>query len=424
MIRELGGLRTPVDTLDAPLARVYEIDVLEDGEVDAMRPPLSRERRFPVGGGRQSTHVSDLGFEAQEVTTSFYFQTAKLIYAAMGACLTTGTTTGVTGTISGGAGTAVIATGEAMTVDENAGNYLEITTGVLTGYKYHIISNDVGGNCTVDITTPAVGIDGEDFEIFGPPFTHDIRVGETIPSYGVHIEFPNRVPAETVILDLLGVLVKKCEISFEIDGDGMLAADLHVPKSVEGTTIANKPSDIAQCALFKWGQIDIFQVKLDADVVVSGDRVDQTSITIDNDASVDKTMGDFYATYKAIGNVDHGLSIHYFPGGEFARTLYDLKNTRTCDYPGVLSAIIEVRQVNFAILDPGPPVVYWDRYVKFTFTKLYVDEHPWSIPSPDDWILGVDAVFKLASDGELLIEAQDEFGLGHYEGSGEPTSYS
>jgi hypothetical protein len=422
LIREYGGIRTPVETLDEPLSFVLPFDIPEEGELKVLRPVLKREEIFNIGSGRHVSHITELGYEPLDEDIPFFVQTAKGPYASMGACLTVGEDTDVLGTVVSGEGTFSLALGETLVEDKHIGHYVEITSGPKTGWKFHIKDHDTSGNVDTDIRvpdSPPGEINGQTFKIVGGPFKHYIRRGRTLPSFGGHFEVPNENSTQTVILDALGMIMKKNEITFEKDGDGKQAIGITIPKAVEGVAIPNLPQDLPDCNFFKWGHHSILEVEYDSQFPIVANRCDQVVHLIENEASVDPTQGDFWATYKNIKTVMYNLKLHYFPGGDTARLLYDLRNTRIKDYVTPLVARLEVRDPDYAQRDD---LSYWDRYIKWVYTSCYLSEHPFGIPSKDDFVMGVDAEFRLLPEGELEIESQDEFGVAHYEGSGPTTT--
>jgi hypothetical protein len=114
-------------------------------------------------------------------------------------------------------------------------------------------------------------------------------------------------------------------------------------------------------------------------------------------------LGDCYPDHPKIGVFDLNLTLHYFPKD---KVLYALRNTPVDTYVTDLDATIKFN-------DPTNP----DRYIQFSFDKLYLEEHPMGIPSKDDAIYGVDAVFKLTPAGSLTVEEENDLGIEHYEGS-------
>jgi len=424
MALEQGGTRTPVETLDEELSTVYPTDIPMEGALDALRPTLKRVHKYNYGNGRKSSCISEQGFDNINQETPFHLQTSRFIAAAHGKVLTIGEDTGITGTISSGAGTFVITTGETLVENKHVGHYVEITSGTYTGYKYHIKSHTTGGVITLTIRTPATGFDGSNFKIVGGPFKHYIRRGRTIPTWSGHHESPNEITGQSIYIDSFGILIPKVVVSVGLDGDAEQAVSFIAPKSKEGVAIANLPQDLPCYDLFKWIHHAVVKCEYNGTPVIdnvsnSGGRVESVEHTIENNAAMKKTQGDPNATYKNAGTVDYNLKIFYYPGGEYARLFYDLINTPLKDYLGDLKWTFELIDPDYAQRDD---LSYWDRYIKFVYTKTHVNVHKWGTPTPDDYVYGTDAEFKLLPEGELEIESQDNYGIDHYEGSGAPTT--
>lgn len=411
MIRELS-FRSPTTVQDAPPTRVNSIDIPAAGEVTILRHELEFARYYNIGQGRKISHVSEQGFPALTENMSFMFQSAIFLYAAMGKCLTVGTTTGKTGSISGGAGTNQIATGLAMAVDEHAGDYVEITSGVLDGWKFCILANDASGILTLDIDTPAAGIDGETFEIFTAPFTHSIRRGDTLPSWTLYYSLPNSGDdLESIYQAVIGVLVRSLELTVETNGDAEQTVGFNAGKTVQGTEISDLPQDFPDTDLFKWRRISTLELTYGAETPISADRCTRFNLSIENETEIEMVVGDPYASYKRVGSVEYTLRLQYNPG---SRLLYDLRDLPPCEYASDLNLTV--------VLSSPDCGVGFERTITITMTKLMVTQHPMSIADASTGRFAVDAEFQLSANGEIEIEAVDALGLDYYEGSGAPTT--
>lgn len=408
------AFRTPIDTKDAALTKSLAIDIPEEGEVTVLRSVLKREQRWTVGGGRTANVMTELGFDTVDESINFYLQTARLLAAVMGKTVTTGTsyTVPITGTVSSGGGTAILTLSTAMTPDAHIGDMLEITLGDQLGSKYAIIDNDAN-TVTLDVDTDA-NIDGDTYEIKTAPFTHVItQAGECeVSTHAMHFDLPNACdPAERILLDMLGIIMKSVELTIEQGGDAIQSVGMLGAKSVAGAAITNPANFLVD--FFKWGHVSDFYIQYDSVNVIDKSNCDSIKISIENDSELKHVVGDFHPNYKKLGTIDYTATFHYFPQ---TKAFFDLRNVPLADYATTISALIDV-------------VYSANRYITFTFNSLMLNEHPTSIPSKDDAILGVDAELKLMpkdnpaglAEGTLEIEAKDDLGIEYYEGSTLPT---
>lgn len=408
--RERGGFRIPESTKDAALTSVLASDIPEEGELSVLRTVLKRERLHTVGGGRKANVITELGYDPVDETVNFYLQTARKIFGAMGNCVTTGTShsPSITGSVVSGGGTKIISlSGVTLVVDAHIGDMFQITSGPYTGYKYCIVDNDVS-SVTVDEDTPS-GLATPSFEIFTAPFDHQITEGTTLPTWAAHFDLPNEDSAERIINDLLGIIMKKNEITIEKEGDAIQAVDIIGAKSIEGGAIT-VPSDFVDTFL-KWGYVSELTLSYDGKNPIRKEICDMIKMAIENDAELQQVVGDFWANFIKIGTVDYALTFNYFPD---SKVLYDLRNVKIKDMVGDLDCTIQITEPNFGDLPGGGS---WDKFIKFIWDKLYLDEHPTGIPSKDDALMGVEAVFKFIKEGSLIVQSRDQYGIEYYEGS-------
>lgn len=409
------AFRTPISTKDAPLTYALAIDAPEEGELTLLRSKLKKEKRYTVGGGRTANLVTELGYEAVDETISFYLQTARFLFGVMGACVTTGTSYSPvkSGTVVSGQGTAVLDLGIVMTPDAHIGDMLEVTFLVapLTR-RFAIIDNDAS-TVTLDITSPA-DTNGKTFEIKTAPFIHDITQGTTCkpPTFAMRFDLPNECgdAAQRVVSDLLGIIIKTWELTLEKGGDGIQNVGLLGAKSVDGVTFTN-PGDLPLDTL-KWGHVSSFHIDYNAEQVIHKDICDSIKHSIENGASMEPTVGDFYPNYIKYGTVDHTFTFNYYPR---TKTFYTLRNTAIKDYITAITGVLEI-------------VYSADRFIKYTLNSLLLMEHPEAIASKDDNIMGVEAELGLMPrdnpaalpEGTVVIQAKDDLGIEYFEGSYQP----
>jgi len=409
MVKEKGGLRKLDSTLDEAISVSYPIDKPEEGEFPVLRTVLKREERFTLGGDRRTDYVAELGYDPVDESVNFYLQTAKFIYGAFGSCVTTGTSyaPAKTGTIDSGGGTKILTvTGIVLTPDAHIGDMLEITVGDRVGNKYEIVDNDAS-TITVDINTP-INIDADQFEIKTVPFLHHITHAKILPTFAMKFDMPDVLNDERILMDLLGIIIKSHELTIEQGGDAIQAVGIIGAKSVEGNPITN-PAEPLDTPL-KWGHLSELDLSYDGENPIRAEICDSITITTENDSEIKPVVGDFWSRHQKDGTVTDMFRLHYFPD---SKLLYDLRNTCIKDLVDDIDLTLKLKETNCAGEDFGD----YERYIKWVVTKMYVAEHPTGIPSKDDHEMGVDCTLMILPEGDIYVEAQDAYGLIHYEGS-------
>lgn len=405
LIKERGGLRIPEAVKDAQLAKVLSCDIPEEGEVSVLRPKLKRERRYTIGGGRLPNLISELGYDPVDETLNYYLQSARFLHGVLGYCVTSGTSyaPAKTDVISSGAGSAVLTlTTGGLSVNAHIGNMLKVTSGVYLGSRFLILSN-TANTITIDITTPAApaGINGASVEIFKGPWLHTMALGTDLPSFASHVLIPNTVPAETICVDLLGMVMKTWELTVEKAADAIQAVGFLVAKAIDGNSALSIPADPGNELMMKWCQIDTLTVTYNSESPIVKDICDSIKVTIENGAELKQVVGDCYASFKNVGTADITVVLHYFPN---SRTFYDLINVKLGDYVTTLPIIFKL-------------TIDVDHYIQLSIDKMILTDHPDLIPNKDDSIMGVDAEFKPAPGATVAAMAKDDFNIDHYERS-------
>lgn len=405
LIKERGGLRIPEATKDAQLAKVLSIDIPEEGEVTVLRPKLKRERRYTIGGGRLPNLVSELGYDPVDESLNFYLQSARFLYGVLGSCVTSGTSysPAKTDVILSGAGSAVLTlTTGGLTINAHVGDMLKLTSGVYSGTRLLILSN-TANTITVPITTPAApaGINGASVEIFKGPWLHTMAVGSDLPSFASHIYIPNTVSAETICVDLLGMVIKTWECTIEKAADAVQSVGFLVAKAIDGNSALSIPADPGNELMMKWCEIDTLTVTYNSKSPITKDICDSIKINIENGAEIKHVVGDCYGSFKNVGTAELTVTMHYFPN---SRTFYDLINTPIASYVTTLPFLVKItRDVN--------------HYIQLSIDKMYLSDHPELIPNKDDSIMGIDAEFKPMPNAVVSAIAKDDFNIDYYERS-------
>jgi len=471
--------RTIGSTLDAPAATVYAIDKELDDEMVLPRTQMERRRASTIGSGtRNADHVTEGIFPPVEDTLDLVLQVAKFIYLFMGGCVTTGTSTGETGTVTSGGGTAtlLLSGGGAFTINEFAGMMLVITSGDNSGNKYHIVSNDAD-EVTLDKTTPA-NIDADGYRIDGKPFTHTISEAQTPPSFALHQELENATDANSIRIDLLGCIMDTLGITIEDDADAEQSIGFIGAKSIEGSDLA-RPTELDDTEILKWCGAIINTMTYNSVDEFGSANVDSVVIDMENNADQLRSLGDCYANHPKFGERDYTITAHLYPENN---VLYKLQQTKIADfltdlvYILLLSAVggshitpitdtiasgggttvltltgggltpdahinsylvvtagdnvgatfritdndattVTLSGVTPSSIDGDTIEIKWPNDIKFTFSKMYVNDAPGSFASKDDHEYNGDYEFKLTDDGTLEVVSHDDLGIAHYEGS-------
>jgi len=479
MIKE-SSLRTILATKDAPATVVYSIDKELDDELVYPRSKNEKVRHSSLGSGtRNADTITDGGFPPVEDSLDFALQVAKFLYGVQGSCVTTGTSTGETGTVTSGQGTdtLVLSGGGAFTINEFAGMMLSITSGENLGKKYHIKSNSATA-VTIDKNSPG-DIDGDGYRIDGKPFTHTISEGFKPPSFALHQELENYDNTNPIRKDLLGVIIDSWTGTIEVDSDmaeqsvGIIGA-----KSITGSNIA-QPSQLDNTRILNFkGVITNTLTYNSLNTIVNADN-DSIQIEINNNASIIRVQGDCYPDHEIFAERDYTLTLTLYPEDS---VLIELQNINIEDfltdleYICLLSTVggshitpitdtvasgggttvltlttggltVDAHIDSYLVVTAGDNIgatfritdndattvtldtvtptningdsveIKWPSDIKFTFDKLYVEDAPISYPSKDDAQYSGDYVFKTTGAGKLAVVSHDDLGIAHYEGS-------
>jgi hypothetical protein len=473
------SFRTIDSTKDAPATVVYAIDKQLDDEVVFSHSQMERTRHATIGSGtRNADHITERIFPPVDETFDMALQVAKFVYKTLGACVTTGTSTGETGTVTSGGGTTtlLLSGGGAFTIDEFAGYMLVITSGDNSGNKYQIKSNDAD-EVTLDTTTPA-NIDADGYRIDGPPFTHTITEATTPPSFALHQELENDTDANSIRQDLLGCIMNTLEIRVETDGNAEQSVDFLGAKTVPSSDIA-RPTELDDVELIKWCGAITHTLTYNSINELANANPDSVRLEINNNAQLLNVIGDCYPDHPVFGERDYTLTINMYPE---KKVLFDLQDTVIADFLTDLAYVLKLSTVggshmtpitdtvasgggttvltltgggltpdahidSYLVVTAGDNVgatyritdndattvtlhvvtpssidgdsveIKWPNDIKVTLDKLYVDDAPASFPSKDDHEYSGEYMFKLTGDGSGSFVSTDNLGVAHYEGS-------
>ncbi len=385
---------------DAALTQseILATDVTIDDSISIPEPELLTEEHYPVGGGRNLSKLSELGFDVPEDTLPLLIQSAVHLYEALGACRTVGTALAVpfADVIASGQGTAVITmtTHTSMTPDEHIGRMLEDAT---SGVNYAIIDNDAS-TLTLHKATVATA-DGDTIAITKAPFIHTITESNSIPSQAFHFELENDTDAVSIRSDLLGVLMNTLEHIFEKKADGLQNLGILVAKAVAGSDLT-QPANKSELCL-NWADTSTFTLSYNSLNPITADECDSVTIRIANNAIIRDVMGDKNAKKPVTGIREYDLILHIFPEN---RVLELLRNTSQVDYITALAFVFKVENPNDAT-----------HYIQYTFNSLRVSDYKKAIPGKGDAERGLDCGFRLRPGGTLAGVASDSLNILHYE---------
>lgn len=385
---------------DAALTQpeLLAVDLTVDDSIPIPEPELQTEEHYPVGGGRNLSKLSELGFDVPEDTIPLMIQSAVQLYHALGACVTVGTALGTpfADTIASGQGTTsvVMTTHTAMDVNEHAGRMMENAT---SGINYAIISNTT--DTLVLHKASSAAADGDTIAITEAPFTHTITESNSIPSQVFHFELENDTDAESIRSDLLGTLMNTIEHIFEKKADGQQNLGVLVAKAVAGSDL-NQPSNQSELC-FNWTHAATFTLTYNSANPITADECDSVTIKVFNNAIIRDVMGDENAKKPVTGIREYDLILHIFPEND---TLYLLRNTKLGSYATALTFV-------FKVVDPNNA----DHYIQYTFNNLRVSDYKISIPGKGDVEKGLDCTFRLYPGGTLAGLAKDSLNILHYE---------
>jgi len=404
-ILERGGLRIPEAVKDAQLTKTLSLDIPEEGEVAILRPKLKRERRYTIGGGRLPNLISELGYDPVEESLNFYLQSARFIHGVLGSCITSGTSyaPAKTDVVLSGSGSAVLTlTTGGLSVNAHIGDMIKITSGIYNGTRLLILSN-TANTVTIDITVPAApaGINGASCEIFKGPWLHTMGVGSDLPTFASHVLIPNVNAAETICVDMLGMLIKTWELTAEKSADAVQAVGFIVAKAIDGTVGLPIPADPGNELMMKWCNVDTLTLTYNSKSPIVKDICDSVKISIENGAELKTVVGDCYASFKSIGTLEFTATLHYFPN---SRILYDLINTSVNAYVTAMPLLVKFQ-------------IDANHYIQIAIDKMYLSDHPEMVPGKDDSIMGIDAEFKTMPGAIVTAISKDDFNLDYYERS-------
>lgn len=397
----IGARELVFRNLDAALTIVKHKDLLQDGGWPIAEPYLKSEKHYPLGGGEIASKISYLGYDPSEEALPLWVQSAVGIYLALGKCVTTGTALGTPFTdVVASVSTNVITmtTNTSMTPDAHIGNQVEVTSGVLIGNKYAIIDND-GTTLTLE-DAPAATIDGLNIKVETAPFTHVITEQRARPSFPIHVEQENETDAQSIRIDLLGVIMKNLLVNFDLDADATQDMGVSVAKGVAGSDLSSPTANPVE--LYNWchfqtpGSFSFTYNSLD---LLTVDVIDQISFEIINDSELRKTIGNCWSNKHIPGYREHSIKMHYLVN---EKVLYGLRNTKHTDY---LTDIALTAKFARSTTD----------YIQFVYDKLRLIDYPNTVPSKDDKIVGVDVEFVEAPGNALIVTAMDDLNVSYYE---------
>jgi hypothetical protein len=473
------AFRTLVSTLDAPATTIYPVDKKLDDGLALARTLLFLDTFSTIGSGTRTPDYDFEGaYEIAEDNLEFALQTARTLYGVLGGCVTTGTDTGETGTVTSGGGTAtlLLSGGGAFTINEFAGMMLTITSGDNSGNKYHIVSNDAD-EVTLDVTTPA-NIDADGYRIDGPPFTHTISETNALPSFALHEELENDTDAQSIRFDTLGTIFNTVTVSLDSSDPGNFATqtvDILSAKTIPGNDIA-RPTELDDNRIHTFCHVVTNTLMYNSVNYIDLNNTIELEIT--NNAEMEHTQGDCYATHATPKERETTLTLGIKP---FSKVLWELRNTKISNYLTNLVYTFKVSMVggshttaitdtilsvsgNVITLTTGGLTVDahigewivvtsgdnigWEGYItdndastitvsktppinlasdgveikypfdiQITLDKLKVTEAEGEIPSKDDMEFAVDFQFMIAGGGTVAIVSKDDLGPAYYEGS-------
>jgi hypothetical protein len=405
MVVEVDGLRIANrgGAKDAAITATYNlaIDRQLDDSVPILYSQIERMRHMTLGSGtRNADCIVEQKYPVTEQDLEYSVQTGRWLYPVMGKCVTTGTANG-TDTIASGEGTATLTlTTGGLTIDAAIGDFIEFTSGSLSGNKYHITDNDTG-TITLDKTVPS-GANSAGITFYTAPFTHTITEQDVVSSMktvALHQELENDVGAESIREDMLGIIVNTHVHTAEMDGFARQTVGLLGAKSVTGSELT-RPATLDSCSNIKWGG-EAATNTLTYNSVEQTSEVDRVEIEIINNAELKHITGDAYANATKWGERDYTVTLHMFP------TVDTLKTLRNLAIDTYVTALAYTYKVQTTATD----------YIQYTFDDTYVDDFPLEVPDKDALEFGVDVVLKNNAGGTCAIEVKDSLGLIYYEGS-------
>lgn len=386
---------------DAKLTSTIPIDLMSDDEWAVSEPYLKSEEHYPVGGGENVGVISYHGYDPSEESLALYMQTGIMLYYALGSCVTTGTVLGTpfTDTVASIDATFLIltmTTHGAMTPDEHIGRTVEVTVGDNVGSLWLVVDNDAT-TLTLNHTAPA-NIATDTIILTEAPYTHTITESRNRPSFGLHVEQRNATPAQNIVKDLLGIILKGLSMSVEKDGDGMWEVSPSVAKSIDSDLIGSLPAKFTD-VIKNWAHVETSTLTYNSGDVFTSVDLDSIGLDITNNSELLPMIGDEWAQKHRKGTREYLWKFHLYPQN---LVLYGLRNMKHTDYLTALAYTFKI----------APTAT---NYIQLTFDKLRLTEYPNKIPSKDDNIIGVDTEFKIAPDCSVGCIVMDSRPYTYYE---------
>jgi len=245
------------------------------------------------------------------------------------------------------------------------------------------------------------------------PYTHAITEANSLPSLNVHSQ-----NGTDMVRDYLGVIVKKVEIVIEKGEKAKATVSLMVPKGMDGQDLTGSKPAILSIPIYTWDMIEktnsIFTyngANIEGSVAGFFNVCDSMTISIENTIEYTHPLGDENAYIVQYGKREYSIKFHYFPTTSNT-VLWNLSRTKLTAYATALAMTLQLYQSA-------------NRYIKFTFNSLYVQEWPTKIVTEEQKVLGVDVVLRVAppytgvggavAQGTGVIESKDSLAAAYYE---------
>ena len=454
-------------------SELLAVDLTVDESIPIPEPELQTEEHYPVGGGRNLSTLSELGFDVPEDTIPLMIQSAVQLYHALGACVTTGSQLKIpiepafSDIIASGQGTVIVTmtTHGAMTPDEHAGKQFNDLTALIS---YTIISN-TADTITLDVASE-VDADGNSCSV-STTFADTIASGQGTASVvltthtsmtinehaGRMMENATSGINYAIISNTANTLVLHKASSAAADGDTIAITEapfIH--------TITEKNSIPSQAFHFELeNTVDaesmrsdllgvlmntlehIFEKKADGQQnlgVLVGKSVAGSDLTQPNNKSELSLSWIHASTFTLSYNSANPITadecdsvvikimnnalIRPGMGDENAKKPvtgireYDLilhifpeNDTLKLLRNTKLSSYITDLAFVFKVMDPNLVT----HYIQYTFNKLRVSNYKHAIPGKGDAERGLDCGFRLYPGGTLAAIASDSLNILHYE---------
>lgn len=455
------------------LPELLAVDMTVDDSIPIPEPELQTEEHYPVGGGRNLSKLSELGFDVPEDTIPLMIQSAVHLYEALGACVTTGTQLKIpidpafSDIIASGQGTVIVTmtTHTSMSIDEHAGKQFNDLTALIS---YTIVSN-TANTITLNVVSEA-DADGNSCSV-STVFADTIASGQgtTIVTMTTHTSM---VPEEHI-----GRMMEDATsgISYAIIDNDASTLTLHKVSSAtaDGDTIAITESPFVH-TITEANSIpsQAFHFELENDVDAESIRSDLLGVLMNTLEHIFEKKADGLQNLgiligKSVAGSDLNqpnnkslLCLNWANASTFTLS-YDSKNPITaneCDsviikiannaiirpvmgdenakkpvtgireydlilhiFPenDTLQLLRNTKQTNyitalaftFKVMDPNNS----DHYIQYTFNSLRVSDYKKAIPGKGDAERGLDCGFRLMPGGTLAGLASDNLNILHYE---------